>query len=82
VECNPNSGEFEMVTRPASVGEEWAAELSTEGLEGGTCPSSRVHPSWLGPAHYVSTRKGQCIVGAPISTSAVLWLEPRGEEGT
>ena len=81
-ECNPDSGESEMVTRPASVGEEWAAELRTEGLEGGTCPSSRVHPSWLCPVHYVSARKGQCIAGAPISTFAVLWPEPRGEEAT
>jgi len=25
--CDPDSGEFETVTRPASVGEEWATEL-------------------------------------------------------
>jgi hypothetical protein len=80
-ECNPDSGEFKTVTRPASVGEEWAAELRS-GLEGGTYPSSREHPSWLCPVHYVSVRKGQSIAGAPISMSAVLWLELRGEEAT
>jgi len=53
-ECSPDSGEFETVTRPASVGEEWAAKLRLKGLEGGT---SREHPSWLCPAHYVSIRK-------------------------
>jgi hypothetical protein len=79
-ECNPGSREFEMVTRPASVGEEWAGELRSEGLEGGTCPSYKEY--WLCPVHSVSVRKGQCIAGAPISTSAVLWLEPRGEEAT
>ena len=81
-ECNPDSGEFETVTRPTSVGEERGAELSSEGLEGGACPSSREHPSWLCPVHYVSVRKGRCIAGAPISMFAVLWLEPRGEEAT
>lgn len=81
-ERNPDSGEFETVTRPTSVGEERADELSSEGLEGGTCPSYREHPSWLCPVHYVSVRKGQCIAGAPISMFAVLWLEPRGEEAT
>jgi hypothetical protein len=51
-ECNPDSGEFETVTRPtSSVGEEWAAALRSEGLEGGTCPSSREYPSWLCPVH-------------------------------
>jgi hypothetical protein len=57
-ECNPDSGEFETVTRPASAGEEWAAEL---GLEGGTCPSSREHPSWLCPVHYVSVRRANAL---------------------
>ena len=49
------------MTRPASVGEEWAAKLRSEGLERGTCPSSREHPSWLCPVHYVSVRKGHAL---------------------
>jgi hypothetical protein len=51
-ECNPDSGEFETVIRP--VGEVWAAELRSEGLEGGICPSSRESPPWLCPVHCVS----------------------------
>jgi hypothetical protein len=60
-ECNPDSGEFETVTRPALVGEEWGAELRSKGLEGGTCPSSREHPSWLCPVHYVSVRRANAL---------------------
>ena len=56
-ECSLDSGESEMITRPVSMGGEGAAELRSEGLGGGTRPSSREHPSWLCPVHHVSARK-------------------------